>query len=250
MRPILIRSMALVAWLLFPCGLLLAAEPLHLSATQDEYELGGQLDYFEDKQGVRTIEELATSDLDWQKSNASVPSFGFTESVYWLRLSFDGRELGSEAADWILQISYPVLDWIELYMPQPDGTFQKKIMGDQLPFARREIANQNFLFRLKLSGVQTFYLRCQTTGSMKIPLKLLNAAAFHRTNTRDNLALGFFTGIIVVMMLYNTFLWFSLRELNYLYYIAYIGLFLVFNLALNGFAYQYLWPNNVWLANY
>ncbi|HYX36304.1 MAG TPA: 7TM diverse intracellular signaling domain-containing protein [Oligoflexus sp.] len=228
----------------------MAAEPLHLSTTHDEYDLGEHLDYIEDKQGAWTIEKLAAQDLDWQRSKASVPSFGFTDSVYWLRLSIDSGELGPELADWILQVSYPVLDWIELYIPQPDGTFQKKTMGDHLPFAKRDIANQNFLFRLKLSGVQTFYLRCQTTGSMKIPLKLLNAEAFHHTITRENLAIGFFTGIIVVMMLYNSFLWFSLRELNYLYYIAYIGLFLVFNLALNGFAYQYLWPHSIWLANY
>lgn len=52
------------------------------------------------------------------------------------------------------------------------------------------------------------------------------------------------------MLLYNSFLAVTIRDINYVNYIGYIGLFMIFNLSLSGVTYQYLWPQNIWLANF
>ncbi|MBF0441164.1 MAG: response regulator [Oligoflexales bacterium] len=229
-----------------------AADAIVIEPKGTEYQIGENVDYFEDIPGKITIDEAASSSMDekWIKSKVSVPNFGFTPSVYWLRFTIDSEKISQNNKDWLLEISYPALDLIELYIPGPDGKFEMKDTGDHFPFSHREIENHNFLFSMQLSGKQTFYLKCATTGSMKIPMKLWESNKFNVKNNREVLGFGFFCGVIIVMMLYNAFLSITIRDINYIYYIGYIGLFLGFNMSLQGIAYQYLWPNNIWIGNY
>ena len=51
------------------------------------------------------------------------------------------------------------------------------------------------------------------------------------------------------MILYNLFLFVSIRDLGYLYYVLFITGSSLFELLLNGFAFQYLWPTQIWWAH-
>ena len=50
--------------------------------------------------------------------------------------------------------------------------------------------------------------------------------------------------------IYNIFIYFSLRERTYLYYVSYIGLSVLFYLGLQGFDYMFLWPKAGYLNAY
>ena len=61
--------------------------------------------------------------------------------------------------------------------------------------------------------------------------------------------LWMFYGLMLVMAVYNTFIFFSVRELDYLYYALYVTFYTLFQFTLNGFTFQYLLGNQMWLAN-
>lgn len=59
-----------------------------LSDAKDKYPLGLYLDILEDRQKQWTIQDVASAPLSQKfvRSQVEQPSFGFTTSVYWVRL--------------------------------------------------------------------------------------------------------------------------------------------------------------------
>ena len=55
---------------------------------------------------------------------------------------------------------------------------------------------------------------------------------------------AFYYGMLIVMMVYNLFLYFFVKHISYLYYVAYIISFTAFQFTLNGYSFQFLWPNS------
>ncbi len=61
--------------------------------------------------------------------------------------------------------------------------------------------------------------------------------------------LGLIYGVLLGMLVYNLFIYLSVRDTSYLYYIFYIGSFGLYQLSVNGAAVEYFWPDNPWWAN-
>jgi diguanylate cyclase (GGDEF)-like protein len=81
---------------------------------------------------------------------------------------------------------------------------------------------------------------------MQIPLSLQSPEHVLKSTQAETLALGIYYGMVSVMVLYNLFVFFSVREVNYLYYVFYVISMLLFLASLNGITFQYLWPNSIW----
>ena len=47
------------------------------------------------------------------------------------------------------------------------------------------------------------------------------------------------------MVIYNLFVFFSTRDINYIYYIGFVASYLMFHLSLTGYAFAYVWPQAV-----
>ena len=52
------------------------------------------------------------------------------------------------------------------------------------------------------------------------------------------------------MLIYNLFIFYSLKDLSYLFYVLHIFFFMIAEMGVSGISSQYLWPNSVWLANF
>ncbi|KAF1011505.1 MAG: Autoinducer 2 sensor kinase/phosphatase LuxQ [Pseudomonas fluorescens] len=61
--------------------------------------------------------------------------------------------------------------------------------------------------------------------------------------------LGVIYGVLLGMLVYNLFIYLSVRDTSYLFYIVYIASFGLYQLSVNGIAVQYFWPDNPWWAN-
>ncbi|MFN6946339.1 MAG: 7TM diverse intracellular signaling domain-containing protein, partial [Cytophagaceae bacterium] len=58
--------------------------------------------------------------------------------------------------------------------------------------------------------------------------------------------LGIFYGILLIMAIYNFFLYFSTREKVYLYYVAYVICYCFNAFKEDGTGFQFLWPSSPW----
>jgi len=175
-------------------------------------------------------------------------NFGFTANPYWIKFTIINKL--KTPAKWILEIDYPMIDQIDLYIPDKKGKFIRKKGGDFLPFSEREIFDNNYIFPIETPpGIQTCYLRIQTTSSMNFSLLMWSPVSYLKKLHTSLPAYWMFYGILFAMILYNLLLYFSVRERSYIYYSVFLTTWLLFQLTLHGFAYQHLWPNSIWWTN-
>jgi hypothetical protein len=93
------------------------------------------------------------------------------------------------------------------------------------------------------------YLRLQSEGSIQAPLTLWSSTAYLEDQPVRLYVLGLIYGVLLGMLVYNLFIYLSVRDTSYLYYIVYIASFGLYQLSVNGAAVQYFWPDNPWWAN-
>jgi len=130
-------------------------------------------------------------------------------------------------------------------------TYTVRTAGEDYPFGKRELKHPSFVFHLQVPAGKetTYYLRFESTGSVQLPLTLLSPAAFAAKDHEQRIVFGLYYGIILALLLYNIFLFFSLRDKNYLYYVLYLASYGLLQLLLNGLASEYIWPDLPWWSN-
>jgi serine phosphatase RsbU (regulator of sigma subunit) len=224
------------------------ASPVRVDDTLKSDEIGSDMDYYEDAAATMRVGEVASQRLAWKKSASASFNFGFASSAYWFRFVIDNRQLTDRGM--YLEISYPMLDNIELYIPDGKGGFARKITGDHFPFYEREIVDRNFILYVPhAEGETTYYMRILTSSSLNFKPMLWSQREYVRRVNTEFPLFWIYYGLMMVMVVYNLFLFFSIRETRYIFYSLFISSFILFQLTLNGLAFQYLWPNLIWWAN-
>jgi len=203
------------------------------------------MEYLVDPSGTLTIDDVRGDRYSgsWRTSDKDGPGFGFTSDVYWVRITVEN--MVPYEYEFYLEQAYALIDNIRLYVPEGNG-FRVTEVGRKKPFRERPFLYRTFVFPLKAraQATETFYLRYQTTSSMNLALVVWSPAAFEETRTLENYMLAIFYSIIAVIIIYNLFLFFLIRWLEYLYFVLWGVLYLVFMAALNGTAFEFLWPDS------
>lgn len=233
-------------------SILISQEAVVLSKINDRVNLGGNCSYLEDQDKVFTFSEITSPGFIplFQDINKSQPGFGYSTSSYWFRCSVHNPL--PEKIDFIIEIAYPLIDDIRFYNPISKFNTIESRMGDTYIFSQRPIQYRNFLFPLSLNSNQTntYYFRILNKGPMVLPIHIWSYNELIHNISSENILIGIFLGIAIVMILYNAFLYSFFRELHYLYYVLFLFGLLILILTLTGVSFQYIWPNSIWWANY
>ncbi|OLU30354.1 hybrid sensor histidine kinase/response regulator [Pseudomonas sp. PA27(2017)] len=251
MRSFLILLLAL-------CPLLAsAAGPAVFDERTRVLPLGEHIAVFEDVRGDKSIDDVTSSALQgsFRQHDKAVLNAGYSRSAFWLRIDLRYQPRGAASVNpqsWLLELAYPPLDHLELYEEGADGRFRlTHRTGDALPFSSREIRQNNYLFALEFQPeqVRRVYLRLESQGSIQAPLSLWSPAAYLEEQPARIYVLGIIYGVLLVMAIYNLFIFISVRDTSYLYYIFYIASFGLYQVSVNGAGIEFFWPDNPWWAN-
>jgi signal transduction histidine kinase/ActR/RegA family two-component response regulator len=240
--------------------MLLLCLPLLANAVEfDEFTqslpLGRTLQVYEDAGGQATIADIRAQAAagNFKAHHKDTLNAGYSRSVFWLKIDLHYRPTNPAAQrTWLLELAYPPLDRLDLYLPDAAGHYQLiRQTGDALPFASREIRQNNYLFDLtfKPDQAETVFLRLQSEGSIQAPVTLWSSTAYLEEQPVRLYVLGLIYGVLLGMLVYNLFIYLSVRDTSYLYYIFYIASFGLYQLSVNGAAVQYFWSDNPWWAN-
>ncbi len=243
-------------WLiLFLLALPCLAGAVSFNEQVERLPLGQSIDVFEDVRGSADINDITSRAIDssFRRHDKDVLNAGYSRSVFWLRLDLDYRPVASsDPRTWLLELAYPPLDKLDLYLPDGQGGYRlAQRTGDTLPFASRPIRQNNYLFELGLepNKPQRVYLRLESQGSIQAPLTLWSPKAYLEEQPERIYVLGIIYGVLLVMLIYNLFIFLSVRDTSYLYYILYIASFGLYQVSVNGAGIEYFWPDSPWWAN-
>ncbi len=217
--------------------------------------LGHVMAVLEDADRDATIEDVLALDATGRfvDHHDDVLNAGYSRSAFWLRVDLHYRVSSpSDRSRWWLELAYPPLDRLEVYLPDAQGDYHlAQESGDAIPFSQRQIRQRNHLFELQLppDQPQRIYLRLESQGSIQAPLTLWAPVAYLEEQSAHIYVLATIYGVLLVMLIYNLFIYLSVRDRSYLYYILYIGSFGLYQVSVNGLGVQYFWPESPWWAN-
>ncbi len=224
---------------------------IKLSSHDKEVFLGPYLYYLEDKDGAFDIKDVSdpATTMHFNRCKRLYPGFGFTSSVYWFKFTIQNPY--DTQATRFLEVEYPLLDYIDLYVPNGKDKYRVYQQGDGYNFSKRPIPYRNFVFIIKIPGKSTvnYFFKVKTSSSLNIPARLYTQAAFMDKIENEETVLGIYFGILFAMLAYNLILYFTIRESVYLYYVLFVIFNFLFQLDLTGISFKYLWPHSIWWAN-
>lgn len=209
------------------------------------YELNPYIEYLEDPDGSLEIEDILLDYRDseaWQQNGDHVPNLGFTQSAYWFRITIVNPTEYPFVR--LLEIAYPLLDSVSMYQYEGDELMANFIAGNAILFRSRPIKHRHLIFPIEVSAEtqSQIYLRVKSAHAIQLPAHMWEERVFW-TEDQPDLAWQFlYYGLIAVMIAYNLFVAWGVRDRIYLYYVLTIASVGAFQMILHGSAYQFLWP--------
>ncbi|MFI5221137.1 MAG: 7TM diverse intracellular signaling domain-containing protein [Bacteroidia bacterium] len=201
---------------------------------------------FEDKTGKLSAGTVLDS-CPFTVIKKEVANLGVSNSVFWLKGYIKNN---NSIDDPVLEIPYPILDKVYFYRLKDHGIISIDSAGESFPFFIRKNKSQTFIFKLDLKRNEgsEFLLRINSGEQIIVPIQVASLQKIEDGQLLKDLFSGMYFGIVIVMILYNFFVYSSVRDNSYLYYIVFIFFVGLTQAALNGYGFKFLWPDFPWIA--
>jgi signal transduction histidine kinase len=170
-----------------------------------------------------------------------VPNQGVTKTTIWLKFTLYNQTNEDEL---VVNIRNSHLNHIRLYYAfNQDAFYTYSDGGNQTEVSNLQYESQNTMFRVPIPpfSARTLFLRVQSTGEVVVPIYVGTTGEIINDMRRYDLSFGIYLGIIIIMLFYNTFLYFSIKDKSYLYYIAFIFFIGFSQFCGLGYGFRFIW---------
>jgi len=214
---------------------------LTLAPADREVSLATKVHVLEDPSGALTFEQVRSA--PWAQRFKPSPArdgdlnFAYSGSAYWLRIAL--QRDAQAPPRWILELPFVKLGEVDFYEPDEAPV----LTGSNRPLESRPLFSRHYVFPLSLQpDEQVYYLRVRSRHAVAVPLKLWQREPYTRHQHADLMLQYLYFGSLLVLVLYNFLVGFSLRDARFLWYSLFgISLGLGFA-ATSGLGRLWLWP--------
>lgn len=226
-----------------------ARADVRLSDSEPDVDLWPQVRLLVDGTRTLTAEQAVLRDAEFRRPTGPRANLGIEHRPVWFRVTIQPEREGD--GRWILDIDYPALDRIDVYLVTDGRPVLRGTLGDRQTGSVRALATRSPALPLVLEREVAVELlvRVETTSSMIVPLRLVKAEAFHASEARLQMAQGLAAGIGLCLLMYALSQWAATRDPMFFYYGVVITGTGLFFFGLYGLGAQYLWPHSPWLVD-
>ncbi|MHB1000937.1 MAG: sensor domain-containing diguanylate cyclase [Armatimonadota bacterium] len=223
---------------------------LHISSSSEQYNLTPYIEYLEDKTGSLTINDVSSSAMNHKflKTGDKTINFGMSKSTFWLRCYVTNQDTNHR---WLLDTGRVFLTSSQLYvrpLNSKTGEWNLQKSGDALHTGSANKANPTYHLPILNRETIVCYLRIHSYTSLFLPLTISTENYYMNKSTIRTLMFGIYYGLIFALAVYNIFLYFSLRDKSYLWYVIYIIMLAIYFMGVNGLTLTYLSAGNPYAA--
>ncbi len=232
-------------------GLAHAQTPVLLDKN-GSYSLSQGVSALHDESGGLTLQDVLQPERQKQlqpvADSATATNFGLTSDAIWMRV--DLRLAAGAPRDWLLQVAYPPLDSVQLYVPDGQGGWVGSRSGDTVS-PREGPSHRTHVLRVALPAgdAHALYLRVASQGPVSAPLRLWRPDALAASDQITYSVLSLYFGLLLGLLAYNLLLYLSVRDTAFLLYVAFVASLGVAQCALTGLGLQFLWGQWTWWTN-
>lgn len=205
--------------------------------------IGRSVQIFEDTSATMSLTEVQHSGI-FHPSTSLVPNMGLSRSAFWVRFTvFNSGQDNSQ----FLSIPNPEIEEVDTYIQRSDGSY-KHFTGGQSrrldKWTRRDI-DHTINYILPSTQISTIYIRLHSHKQIQIPIYLGSSnATLTKLSFRDGFA-GAYVGLMLVMLLYNLFIFIFSRDRDYIIYVIYVFFVGITQANFLGIAKLYIWGNQI-----
>ncbi|WBX76354.1 hypothetical protein PG911_17275 [Tenacibaculum ovolyticum] len=175
-----------------------------------------EIAYFEDTEAKNSLTSIKKQHfLETKKNNINL---GITKSALWLKVKLNKKKLTPIA---VLIIKTPLKDDINIWYDLKNGETVKKSLGLNYLYSKNKLNHFVPSFEIPVKDLKsnTIFIRVKSRYSMKVPIVIKTKEDFYKERTTEYFFGGIFIGGLLLMGVYNLFLFLSTKDSSYLLYV-------------------------------
>jgi len=195
-----------------------------------------------------------------------IPGFGRNESAWWMRFKLNSA--ATPSSEWLLHINrartfihrgpskFGIIPeaglgndsgYVKLFVPigAEDG-YRLQEVHPNAGFEARKVPYRSLVLQIPSDADwdRPFYMWFNHEDMLSSHLAVWNYQYLHSKDRNEQIQYGFLYGIMAAMVLYNLFLFFSVRDRSYLFYVLYISCLCMLLASHRGLTFEYLWSES------
>jgi len=199
---------------------ILFANSLHVENEEEFYDLLPHSKIYIDKTRALTIKNILENEPDFKANYENILGFGYSPNLkVWMKFTLINSS--DKIIHKVLEYANPLTTEINFYRQSSDYTEEK----DGFLNVNRNRATVNPIFKIELQPheTQTYYLQASSDiTTLIIKLHLYKDNIFYKKERIHQVVLALFFGAMLILALYNLFIFFSTKDISYLFYVLYI----------------------------
>lgn len=206
-----------------------------------QLSIGEKVKILKDETSLLKLKDVLKSDK-FEISQEKVPNLGISPHAYWFHFKIVKQSTHNSLT---LQIPYALIDSLSFYQINAS----KEVVlenhgGNKTKYNNRILdEHQYFIYPLRFEDSDTVevYIRVKSGTQLMMPIKVGSQYQVLGDLLDKDLFFGIYMGIILVMVLYNIFVYLSLRDKYYLLYIVYLLSVVYTQASLEGYMFRFFW---------
>jgi GGDEF domain-containing protein len=226
-----------------------ARSALTLDPTHEPLLLNDAGDAWLDETGQVTVDELARSrNVPWHPTASEHIYKIAGDKALWVRFTVPPT-VGPER--WYLEVVYPGVDRVELFVQNAAGQWTSRVAGDSIPVASWPVPHRHPVLPIATSATEprVHWLRIQNGTIFGAPLQFVSENYLSGTEQSIALWLGVYLGFVVLAVVLAGIGGLSLGDKGYWFYALSAVMMWLCQATLTGLAGLHLWPNMAWWNN-
>lgn len=215
---------------------------LEINNTTKFYNILPHSKIFIDKSESLTIQDILKKKYNFKQNDKEQLTYGYSPNFnVWIKFSL--KNSTNNTVNKILEYNNPLTTHIEFFSPT-DNYAQKE--GLYQTAKNRKTVNPIFNITLQPQESKTFYIKATShITTLIISLNLYDDNSFYEKEIKHQLFLGLFFASMLILGIYNLFIYFFTKDRSYLYYVLYIFGIIAHQMIYVGMANVYLFSQSL-----
>ncbi len=204
----------------------------------DERTLPFSIAYFKDKTNNLTISSVDKMHFV-QAADKEVLNLGVNKATFWIKMV---AKADIKAKNSILFIEQDRFEEHRMYSQKIRQNYENEQQYTSLK--NNKLKNSlgiSYMLPDVIKKGEIYYLKLKAYEAFIAKITIVNESQLLDNYALRDIVFGIFTGVMLIMFIYNLFLFVVVRDSSYMYYVFYILFTWLTQISIQGFGAKYLW---------
>ncbi|RYE15336.1 MAG: histidine kinase, partial [Rickettsiales bacterium] len=206
--------------------------------------IGNKIEIFEDNLNIYDSDNILQAPKFYNNQQL-IPNFDISNSTFWIKFEVTNKYLQPNL---FLEVDNALINVCDLYIIKHNRLVLVESFGANKSYNQRKYKYPDFVFDLNIPIDSTinYFLKIKSNDQLLVPISLNSPQAIAELQNTKDIISGIHIGALLVMIFYNLFIYFSIRDKSYIFYVLYITFIGLTQITLTGYSYKYLfydYPN-------